>query len=179
MDFYTELKTKVDIVSIAEELGFSGSKTGNTTQGKCPEHDSDRGRCFTIWADSQRFNCFSCHKNGDVINLVQLYKKYSHGEAIAYLSKIAGITPPDFKSLTPEERTKKQRELVRRGLTEDMLTEAARFYNTQLLEYPDIEEYLRIHYGFSENLIAEHLIGFAPPIENDKSVIAEHLEGFP
>ena len=42
MDF-TELKSKVDILFFASELGFDGTRHGSCWQGGCLKHDSKNG----------------------------------------------------------------------------------------------------------------------------------------
>ncbi len=70
-----DLKKLINIVTLAVSLGFKGIETGRYLQGDCPGHASQSGRCLTIWPDSQSFHCFHCGEGGDVIDLVQLYKR--------------------------------------------------------------------------------------------------------
>ncbi len=58
MSYYEELKSKVDILIIADNLGFSGSGSGSVVQGDCPKHESSSGRCLTIYRYTQSFYCF-------------------------------------------------------------------------------------------------------------------------
>lgn len=57
-DFYTELKSKNDIMNVAYSLGYNGKKSGNCYQGDCPNHGSSNGVCLVIWPKIQGWKCF-------------------------------------------------------------------------------------------------------------------------
>ena len=47
-----------------------------TLSGKCPLHNEQQGRSFTVWVDSQRWKCFGkCGIGGDVIDLARAAKE--------------------------------------------------------------------------------------------------------
>ena len=49
---------------------------GKTLSGKCPLHNEQQGRSFTVWVDSQRWKCFGkCGIGGDVIDLARAAKE--------------------------------------------------------------------------------------------------------
>ena len=77
--------------------------------------------------------------------------------------------------LSEEERKKLESEQKEKALVYGMLTDAAEWYHKQLDTYPDIKGHLLNHYGFSEDIIAELRIGFAPPTDNKTSALADHL----
>jgi DNA primase len=82
MDFYEELKAKNDIHIVASILGYNGKRTGSAYQGDCPKHSSTDHRCLVLWSGFQGFKCFHCEETGDVIKLVELFKKVDHRQAV-------------------------------------------------------------------------------------------------
>jgi len=48
MSYYSELKSRNDIIIIAKDLGYNGTKSGNSWQGDCPKHGSNAGKCLVI-----------------------------------------------------------------------------------------------------------------------------------
>jgi DNA primase len=180
-DFYTELKSKNDIVGVASSLGFSGNKGGSYIQGDCPAHGSSSGRCLTIWPKIQGWKCFNCNAKGDVINLVMHYKKYDHKTAVKFLADRAGIQYWGGQTLTPVEIAQREAEMEEKILVENMLSEASKWYHEQLNNYPDIMNHLLKHYGFSSDVIEELQIGFAPVSKriDHTSELANHLNSIP
>ena len=170
MDYYEKLKANTDIISIAQALGYNGTKAGNCYQGDCPKHRSESGKCLVIWPDIQGFHCYHCHQKGDVIDLVELYNSCSHVDAVNYLAKHAGMAPLAAKS-NDENRDDHDGEM--RVLVQKMLTDAAVWYHAKLQHYPKIEKHLENHYGFSTDIIEELKIGFAPPTAGHSELAAQ------
>jgi DNA primase len=177
MNYYEELKQKNDIINVAFSLGYDGRKSGSSYQGDCPRHGSSNGKCLVIWPRIQGFKCFHCGEAGDVIDIVMLYKRCDHKAARDYLADRVGISHLHEKGLSSEEIERKEAEVKEKSLVLDMLTEAAKWYHDQLQAYPDIQDHLLTHYGFSQEIIDELQIGFAPPprSDNPSSELAEHL----
>jgi len=181
-DFYSELKSRNDIVTTAYSFNYSGTITGSCLQGDCPAHGSCGHKCLVIWPKIQAWKCYHCGKAGDVINLVELYKRCDHKTAVKYLADKAGMPCWGGNSLTPEELAQREAELKEKVLVENMLTEAANWYHRQLVDYTEIAEYLHDqHYGFSLDVIKELKIGFAPVSKKKKGVseLADHLISIP
>ena len=180
--YYDTLKSKNEIMQVAFALNYDGSKSGSSYQGNCPKHASQNGKCLVIWPRGQRFKCFHCGAKGDVINLVQLFMGLDHVSAVNYLAKRVGIAPLESQGLSPQEMQQAQAEIEERGLVEEILTVAAGWYHQQLDHFPDIVNHLRQHYGFSQEIIEELQIGFAPPGTSHPEItsdLAEYLNSFP
>lgn len=180
-DFYTELKTKNDIVEVAMSLGYDGKKTGGYFQGNCLAHGSSGGRCLTIWPKIQGWKCFHCGAKGDVIDLVMHYKNCDHKTAIKILADRAGISYWRGQTLTADEIAQKEKDIEEKILVENILTEATKWYHQRLKDYPEIMNHLLTHYGFSKDIIAELQIGFAPVSKrrDNYSELAMHLNSIP
>ena len=185
MSYYNELKSKTDIITIAKALGYNGTKAGNVWQGGCPRHGSSGGKCLVIWSGIQGFKCYHCGESGDVINLVELYKRCDHTTAVNFLADRVKMPHLFCKTdLSPEERSQRDADTEEEGLVYDMLTEAADWYHAQLKNYPDIVDHLQNHYGFSSAIVEELKIGFAPPgtshpkVSSDLAVYIENHSSF-
>lgn len=180
-NFYSELKSKIDIMECAASFNFKGKKTGTYVQGNCPNHGSQSGMCFTIWPNTQRFHCFHCGQSGDVINLVMLFKKCDHKTAVKFLADRAGIPYWGGPTTTPAEVAEKEKDMEEKILVENMLTEAINWYHMQLDNYPEIMDHLLTHYGFSKDIIEELQIGFVPVSKrsDQTSELAIHLNSIP
>jgi len=174
MNIYAELKSKNDILTVAYALGYKGKKAGKCYQGDCPKHGSTQGKCLVIWPRIQGFKCFHCGAKGDVIDLVMLYKKMEHKEAVKFLAERVGLVLQNGQE-NPEETAQREAANEEKRLVEAMLTEAAEWYHSQLKNFPDILKHLQEHYGFSEEIINELKIGFSPP----DSALASYLNAIP
>lgn len=183
MSYYSELKSKNDIINIAKALGYSGTRSGNSWQGDCPRHGSSGGKCLVIWPGIQGFRCFNCRKSGDVINLVELYKRCDHATAFNFLADRCGMPHLSGGSqLSPEEQAQREADAKEEAIVYDILTVAAEWYHRQLKNFPDIVDHLHQHYGFSPEIVDELKIGFAPPGTSDPEIssdLAEHLCAIP
>ncbi len=172
---YDELKSKTNILLVGNELGYNGNKTGSCYQGTCPQHASKSGKCLVIWPRTQSFKCFDCGESGDVIELIQLFRKCDHVTAVNFLADKVEMPHLYSKELSPEEQSQMEADAKEKMLVENMLSEAADFYHAQLANYPDIKKYLNDHYGFSDEIIEELKIGYAP--HDDDTALVNHLNG--
>ena len=170
-----ELKKHCDIYEVAIHLGYRGDRTGLNYQGDCPSHISVKGKCLTIYPSSQSFYCFHCNAKSDVIDLVRLFKKCDFKEAVIYLAKYIGEKHPELKNqFSDKALIKCIEEIEERDRIFNMLTEAVEWYHQKLLKNEKVQSYLKNHYGFSEELIKEQKIGYAPET-NGCSELAQHL----
>lgn len=183
MSYYNELKTHNDIIIIAKALGFNGSKSGNAWQGDCPLHNSSGGKCLAIWPGIQGYKCYHCGASGDVINLVEHYKRCDHATAVNYLADRVGMPHLSGGSgLSPEEQAQREADAKEEALVYEMLTFAADWYHQQLQNFPDIVDHLHKHYGFSPEIVEELKIGFAPPGTSAPGItsdLTQHLGAIP
>jgi DNA primase len=180
MNYYEELTSQNDILEVAQELGFEPRYEGRIAQGECPGHPSSKGKCLTIYNSTQSFYCFHCNQGGDVIDLVRLFKDWDHQDAVNFLADRVGIPRLAASKLAAEAKTSLEAEYNEIQLVYDMLTEAAIWFHKQLDNYPEIKEHLINTYKFSEKIIEELKIGFAPPTNStQKSILADHLKKNP
>ena len=166
VNFYEELKSKNDIINVANALGFNNRGTRSCMQGDCPKHGSSGRRCLTIWPVIQGWKCFHCGQKGDVIDLVMHYKNCDHRTAVRFLADRAGIPYGGGRDLTPEEIAQAEKDMKEKLLIENILTETAEWYHAQLSMYAEI--------------IEQEKIGFAPLSKktDHTSELADHLNSF-
>jgi hypothetical protein len=74
---------EVGLVPIVER-DIQLKKTGKIFTGQCPFHE-DRHPSFVIYPDSNRWMCYGCGKQGDVIDYVMLKHGLNFHQAIDYL----------------------------------------------------------------------------------------------
>ncbi len=96
--------SKPDLITV---LGREGINLNRNNMVQCPLHD-DETPSFKVFPDSQKFHCFGCGKNGDVISFIQELKGVGFREALRYLG-ISGN-----QSIRVSARETKMGDLVRR-----------------------------------------------------------------
>lgn len=133
---------KPEIIATAQALGCLPDKQsgGRYVGGCCPAgHDSDGGRCFNIYPDTQSWHCFSCGAGGDAYSLIMLAHKCDFKDAL-YWAKENGLIAGNGISPGYEDRRK----------LFSILTDAARFFHSKLTD--EYRGRLRKHYGLSVDL---------------------------
>lgn len=181
-NFYEELKSKNAIIEIANLLHFKGTSSGSYVQGDCPRHGSTKGKCLVIWPRIQAFKCYHCGESGDVIDLVMLFKRFDHRAAVKFLADHVGMPLYGGRQLTPQEIAQHEADILGEKLLSDMLTKTAGWFHEQLKKNDEIKAHLINHYKFSENIIEELQIGYAPvasSIPGINSELAAFLASFP
>lgn len=97
---------------------------GNDFWGCCPFHQ-EKSPSFHMNPSTGLWNCFGCHKGGDVFAYVQEREGLEFPDSIRYLAERAGI------ELNEEQGA--ARHGPRRGRLYEALAEAEAFYSTMLL----------------------------------------------
>lgn len=130
---------------------------GKALRGICPlpsHYESEAS--FTVYAQTQSFYCFGCHRGGDVFTLMMLCEGTSFIEALNRLGQRAGIKPPHFAK---EDRDKWEREESERRRLQQILTLAADYYHSKLTS--EMRSLYQRHYGFTDETIDELKLGYA------------------
>lgn len=81
-----EVARNVDLISVIEEYVDLQESGTNRLVGTCPFHN-DSNPSFTIYEDSNRFFCFGCQENGDVITFIRNIEKLTFKQAIRILNR--------------------------------------------------------------------------------------------
>lgn len=125
-NFIEELKSKNDLVSVAEKYVRLERRGGNYW-GCCPFHH-EKTPSFTINEMKQFYYCFGCHKSGDVISFVMEMESLDFNDAVKYLAERAHMQLPEAK--IDDEKIREQKRKKERILS--LLRDVALFYVNNL-----------------------------------------------
>lgn len=84
-----QIKSRTDILETIGRV-VTLKKGGKSYQGLCPFHQ-EKTPSFHVYPESQRYHCFGCQKDGDLLNFVQDYYNVSFKEAITRLAQDKGL----------------------------------------------------------------------------------------
>jgi DNA primase len=150
---------KTDIVELIGRT-VALSKSGRGFLGLCPFH-SEKTPSFNVLPEKRIFHCFGCGTGGNAIRFFMKTEGVAFPEAVRALAEEAGIAH-DF-SLAPSEMTPEQAE-AQRYITAN--EESAKFFHFVLNGTEQGQaayQYMKSR-GFSQKLIDEFEIGYAPPL---------------
>ncbi|MBI9048711.1 MAG: DNA primase [Anaerolineaceae bacterium] len=129
MSVVDEVKNRLDILEIVSE-SVKLKRSGKSYSGFCPFHKNTRTPAFVVFPDSGTWRCFGqCNEGGDVFKFVMKKEGWDFAETLKYLANRAGI---ELKPLTPQQ----QEEEASREQSADVLEEAVKFFQHQLLHHP-------------------------------------------
>lgn len=149
-----EIKARCDIASIIGEY-IKIQPSGQNYKALCPFH-VEKTPSFHISTSKQVYKCFGCGEGGDVINFVMKMENLDFMDAVRMLASKCGI---DI-NFNIDEDTKMKLELSKKY--QDIHTEAARFYLTNLLKTRNKGyEYLRKR-GLDDKTIKRFGLGYSP-----------------
>ena len=149
----------VDIISQYTQL----KPTGSGLMGRCPFPDhQEKTPSFSVSETKQVYNCFGCHKKGNIFTFLQNYQGMNFPESIEYLANRANIAMPE-KSLEANDYQDRQQE--RKKLL-GRVNKLANFYFTeQLKRQPEdhpVKRYIAKR-GLSAEVIEAFQIGYSTP----------------
>lgn len=135
------------------------TKQGRNLIGLCPFH-SEKSPSFTVSPEKQLYNCFGCGAGGTTIRFVMDMEGYTFPEAVRALAEEAQL-PYEWEEATAEQSA----EQGRRAAMVAGHELAAKIYHYVLMNTAEGHKalaYLRSR-GFTDKLIDEFQIGYAPP----------------
>jgi DNA primase len=156
--FAEKVKQQADIVRVVGEY-VRLKKSGQNFTGLCPFH-AEKSPSFAVHPTKQIYHCFGCGVGGDVFKFVMEMEKCSFPEAIRVVAEKCGISIPQPKERSPEERKENQQ----RTVLVEMHREAQTFFLKQLESTPEGRAawaYLEDR-GLDKEAIARFGIGYAP-----------------
>ena len=157
MSTVDEIKNRLDIVEFIGSYVPSLKKAGRTYKGLCPFH-SEKTPSFVVYPDQQSWHCFgACSTGGDIFSFVMKQEGYEFVEALKFLAAKAGVA---LEERSPEqaESDKRRQKLL------EMVSVAAQFFHSQLMQSPQAEfcrDYVAGR-GLSQNTIVTFQLGYAP-----------------
>ncbi len=152
-DIIEEIKNRCDIASIID--GYIGLKpSGINYKGLCPFH-GEKTPSFYVNTSKQIYKCFGCGEGGDVINFVMKMENLEFMDAVKLLGERCGVEVNT--NLSEDERSKIQK--IKKY--QDIHTEAARFYFSNLIKNKNIGyDYLRKR-GLDDKIIKKFGLGYS------------------
>lgn len=167
-----QIKAAVRIESIIQQRGLvlTANQSGQRLTGHCPFHQQDRTPSFNVYLSTQRYHCFGCGANGDVIDFVEHFDGCSRREAMARL-RAALASPIDLPArrqmplLPAPEATEKphhhtEQPIPMPQVDTDLLCTVAQCYHRALLATPAVSTYLRQQRGITLEGIMRCRLGY-------------------
>lgn len=169
MDFQgvkENIRSRVSIVSyIGEKVPLK--KSGRHFKGVCPFHQ-EKTPSFMVSDEKQIFHCFGCGEGGDIFSFLMKFENLTFPEALRELADRAGVELP---SQTRQQRSEEEALLKRKEWAYRLNEIAAGFFQQQLKQYPEGQEYLKSR-GLTHETIEQFKIGYAP---NGWNGLVDHL----
>lgn len=135
------------------------TKSGKYMKGLCPFH-SEKTPSFTVTPEKQIFHCYGCGAGGNSIKFMMEIEGYSFPEAVRTMAEEVNLSFQWEESSS--EQTQQQRD---RQTLLSAYDRTARLYHfiLQNTEAGKVaKDYLKQR-GFTDKLIDQFLIGYAPP----------------
>lgn len=152
-----EANNVVDIISQYTQL----KPSGGGLMGRCPFPDHvEKTPSFSVSETKQVYNCFGCHKSGNIVTFLRDYHGYAFPEAIEWLANRASIPLPEKDNRSKDE----DRAAAKRKQLLEVNREATRFFIEQLARQRDdspVKQYIAKR-GLTVETINAFSIGFAP-----------------
>jgi len=143
-----QIKEKVDVVELVGSY-VKLDKAGVNFKTRCPFH-SEKTPSFYVTPARQIWHCFGCNLGGDIFRFVMTIENIEFLEALRILAERAGV---ELKREDPKLRSERTHLL-------DLLEEATRFYERNLVERKDIGAYLKER-GLTGETAKSFRIGYA------------------
>lgn len=172
-----EIKSKLDIVDVAQRLGIDTKTVGNSIRGwPCPTgHDSKSKTCFQLFPELNGYKCHHCDITGDIFHLIAKVITGSENDfhaAVEWISEQYGFENPfDKKDLSPEEQKRRREKYQEKRSVHALLKEACFFWHSNTP--PEIFDLLQKKWGISRKTCRELLIGYA---SGEGYQLAAHLK---
>jgi DNA primase len=119
--FMDELRRRVSLSSIISKKTKLINR-GNRMVGLCPFHQ-EKTPSFHVRDDEGFYHCFGCGASGDAISFLREQDGLGFMDAIHHLAGLAGLTVPEQKDISPQEK-------AQRNSMAAMNEDAGRFLST-------------------------------------------------
>lgn len=147
----------VDLISQHTQL----KPMGGGLMGRCPFPDHpEKTPSFSVSETKQVYNCFGCHKKGNIFTFLQQYNGMSYREAIEFLANRANIPLPQVNEA---ESTRLDAMAQKKKLLGQVNKLAATYFHESFQRLPSnhpAKEYARKR-GLTPDLIQAFQIGYA------------------
>ncbi|HRO66820.1 MAG TPA: DNA primase [Pseudobdellovibrionaceae bacterium] len=151
-----EANNLVDIISQYTQL----KPTGGGLMGRCPFPDhQEKTPSFSVSEQKQVYNCFGCHKSGNIVSFLRDYHGYAFPEAVEWLAKRASIPMPESDRSKEDDAAAAKRKKIFE------VNRLATVFFVEQLNRARSDHYVRQYLqnrGLSAETINAFNIGFAP-----------------
>ena len=153
-----EIKNKTDILDLVSEY-VKLEKRGRNYIGLCPFHD-EKTPSFTVSKDKQICHCFGCKKGGNVFQFTQEIKDITFVEAVKELGEHVNIQV-DIGDTSKNASTQMASDDLKMIEMHELIKDYYHYALMKTVEGEEALNYLQSR-GFTDELIKEREIGFAP-----------------
>jgi DNA primase len=103
------VKQAVSMLMVLEHYGINGlKKNGSELRGACPIHKGEGSRTFMVNVSKNVFQCFSCKKGGNVLDLVAALESCTVREAALKLQAWFGVGESESGTARPAQKAQTQ-----------------------------------------------------------------------
>lgn len=121
------IKDRVTLVDMIDELKIRKKRSGG---GRyviiCPFHDEDTPSCM-IYVNQDKYHCFGCQAQGDVIDFYQNYLEIEFDEALARLCDRLNVQVMDADQVDRSDKLIQAYKGMIRSLEEKLATEKSNY----------------------------------------------------
>jgi len=152
-EYLDEIKTRLKVSTVVSKV-VSLKKRGKEYVGLSP-FKNEKTPSFTVNDEKEFYHCFATSEHGNVFDFVMKTQNLRFGEAVKYLSNLAGMQPYMF-SKQDEEREKKWKEYS------SIFHRYVDFYHDELLKnesFSNVRDYLK-NRSITKNEVKKFKIGY-------------------
>ncbi len=152
-EYLDEIKNRLKVSTVVSKT-VSLKKRGKEFVGLSP-FKNEKTPSFTVNDEKEFYHCFATSEHGNIFDFVMKTQNLKFGEAVKYLSQLAGMKPYMFSKLD-EEREKKWNEY------KSIFSNYVDFYHNELLkneDYSIARDYLK-NRSLGKDEVKKFKIGF-------------------
>ena len=128
----TEILDRTDLVALIGRT-VTLKKAGTLFKGCCPFHN-ERTPSFTVSPVRRTYHCFGCGVHGDALRFVMETQALSYPEALRQLAAECGVTVPESRRESPQERAARERQKSESERLLEIQDKVAAFYSDTLFK---------------------------------------------
>ena len=165
-----QVRSEVNILDVVSQK-VQLHKSGKNWFGFCPFHP-ETTPSFSVNEQKQIFNCFSCHRGGNVFKFVMETEGLTFPEAFQKVAEMSGISlDPKYTQLGSLNAA----ESSENGKIISLYAQATQLYHHILVNTELGEEALNYLHdrGLNDDMINEFNLGFAPTTDILKNFVKE------
>ncbi len=153
-DAKEEVRSRLNIEDVIGEY-VTLKRAGRSWKGLSP-FSGEKTPSFFVSPDKQIWHDFSSNKGGDVFSFVMEVEGLDFRGALELLARKAGVDLSMYESKGSQDLSRKKARLLA------ALSEAADFYQRQMLHDPRAKEYVVSARGLNRQMVEDFKIGYAP-----------------